>query len=327
MCKMRGIYHVIVQNRYLKYEFDIKRNITIIQGDSATGKTTLVDMIREQVLNGDDSGVNISCACRCRVIEGNTWQEQLAYIKDSIVFVDEGNRFVSSKDFAREVQKGDNYFVIVTREGLEALPYSVTEIYGIKSSGRYGKLESVYHEFYRIYGSFEKNDSDLGTLLVEDSNSGYEFFSAIAQENSMRCISAKGKSNIFNFVSTDEVDNMIIIADGAAFGFQIARVTNAIRDKNITLYLPESFEWLVLSSGIIYDNKLQDLLSNTSSYVDSKEFFSWERFFTSVLIEETKDTHMAYNKQNLNPVYLHEKNKKTIEAKLPDIFKRLHQLR
>lgn len=61
---MRGIYHVIVQNRYLKYEFDIKRNITIIQGDSATGKTTLVDMIREQVLNGDDSGVNISCACR-----------------------------------------------------------------------------------------------------------------------------------------------------------------------------------------------------------------------------------------------------------------------
>lgn len=68
------------------------------------------------------------------------------------------------------------------------------------------------------------------------------------------------------------------------------------------------------------------MLSDTSSYVDSREFFSWERFFTSVLIEETKDTHMAYNKQNLNPVYLHEKNKKTIEAKLPDIFKRLHQL-
>ena len=94
----------------------------------------------------------------------------------------------------------------------------------------------------------------MRTFLVEDSNSGYEFFSAIAQENSMRCISAKGKSNIFNFVSTNEVDNMIIIADGAAFGSQIARVTNAIRDKNITLYLPESFEWLVLSSGIIYDN-------------------------------------------------------------------------
>lgn len=42
---MRGQYHVIVQNKRLRYEFDIKRNITIIRGDSATGKTTLYSMI------------------------------------------------------------------------------------------------------------------------------------------------------------------------------------------------------------------------------------------------------------------------------------------
>ncbi len=38
---MKGKYHVVVQNNRLRYEFDIKRNITIIRGDSATGKTTL----------------------------------------------------------------------------------------------------------------------------------------------------------------------------------------------------------------------------------------------------------------------------------------------
>ncbi len=42
---MRGQYHVMVQNKRLRYEFDIKRNITIIRGDSATGKTTLYDYI------------------------------------------------------------------------------------------------------------------------------------------------------------------------------------------------------------------------------------------------------------------------------------------
>ena len=42
---MKGKYHVIVQNKRLRYEFDIKRNITIIRGDSATGKTTLYDYI------------------------------------------------------------------------------------------------------------------------------------------------------------------------------------------------------------------------------------------------------------------------------------------
>ena len=42
---MKGSYHVMVQNNRLRYEFDIRRNITIIQGDSATGKTTLVQIL------------------------------------------------------------------------------------------------------------------------------------------------------------------------------------------------------------------------------------------------------------------------------------------
>ena len=44
---MVGAYHLIVSNKYLKYEFDIKRNITVIKGNSATGKTTLLEMLRE----------------------------------------------------------------------------------------------------------------------------------------------------------------------------------------------------------------------------------------------------------------------------------------
>lgn len=74
---MRGVHHIIVQNGSLKYEFDIKRNITILKGDSATGKTTLVEMIQEYLINGMDSGVNLSCDVTCRVLTGNLWREQL----------------------------------------------------------------------------------------------------------------------------------------------------------------------------------------------------------------------------------------------------------
>lgn len=317
MYSMRGIYHIIVQNRYLKYEFDIRRNITIIQGDSATGKTTLVSLIREYMLDGVESGVTISCECECKVVEGNrTWQNQLAAIKDSIVFIDEGNSFIASKDFAREVQKGENYFVLVTREGLESLPYSVTEIYGIKSSGKYGRLEAVYHELYQIY-NFNDNVTSGKTILVEDGNSGYEFFSVVASEQGLNCISAKGKSNIFNIVSSDDADDMLVIADGAAFGSQIRRVMNAIEGKNVQLYLPESFEWLILNSSIFNDNKIKQILEDTSNFVDSREFFSWERFFTQILVDNTKDTYMAYSKQKLNEVYLHEKNKRAIIEVMP----------
>ena len=147
---MKGSFHVIVQNRYLKYEFNIRRNLTIIQGNSATGKTTLVEMIRESHLD-PQSGVTVSCERPCRVIEGDLWQEQISYIKDSIVFIDEGASFVETEAFAAAAKNSSNYFVIVTRENLEMLPISVEEVYGIRSSGKYGTLEPVYHEMYRIY--------------------------------------------------------------------------------------------------------------------------------------------------------------------------------
>ena len=43
---MRGKHRVIVSTKRLKYDFELRRNLTIIRGDSATGKTTLVDMIQ-----------------------------------------------------------------------------------------------------------------------------------------------------------------------------------------------------------------------------------------------------------------------------------------
>lgn len=98
-------------------EAEIKRNITVIRGNSATGKTALVDMIREHFENGEASAVELSCDKECTVLEGRTWAGQLAMMKDSIVFIDEGNEFVMSDDFAMAIQETDNYYVIVTREG------------------------------------------------------------------------------------------------------------------------------------------------------------------------------------------------------------------
>ena len=142
---MKGSYSISVQNNRVKYEFTIKRNITVVQGNSATGKTSLVDLIREYQLNGPDSGINLSCKKKCVVLEGNDWKDTLSLFSDCIVFIDEGNSFVSSVDFANQVKKTTSYYVIITREGLENLPYSVNEIYGIHTSGKYADLKQVFH--------------------------------------------------------------------------------------------------------------------------------------------------------------------------------------
>ena len=140
---MKGKYNILIQNNVLQYRFEIRRNITIIKGDSATGKTTLVEMVREYYKNGEQSGVNLQCEKTCVVLEGRQWKVLLENIHDSIIFIDEGNQFVSTDEFALAVKQSDNYFVIVTREALPNLPYSVEEIYGIKSSGKYGTLKQT----------------------------------------------------------------------------------------------------------------------------------------------------------------------------------------
>ncbi len=177
---MKGKHRVTVSTKRLRYDFELRRNLTVIRGDSATGKTTLVDMIQENVNNPSGSPVELVCDKACHVLSGALWKEQLSGLRDSIVFIDEGNEFVKSDAFAREIQSTDNYYVIVSREGLSALPYSVEEIYGIRTSGKYGTLKQSYHEFYRIYGrELWKQNVKPEIVATEDSHSGYQFFDSV----------------------------------------------------------------------------------------------------------------------------------------------------
>jgi len=181
---MKGIHRITISTKRLRYDFELRRNITVIRGDSATGKTTLVDMVQEHADNPSGSPVELLCDKACYVLAGALWKEQLSGIRDSIVFIDEGNEFVKTDDFARTIQQTDNYYVIVSREGLPSLPYSVEEIYGIRTSGKYGTLKQSYHEFYRIYGwDVSKNDFKPELIVTEDSNSGYHFFSSVCQDH------------------------------------------------------------------------------------------------------------------------------------------------
>lgn len=148
---MKGKYHIVVQNNRLRYEFDIKRNITIIRGDSATGKTTLINMLESAASLGESSGIEVVCAKQCRVLSGQDWHILLPNIHEQIIFIDEENQFIKTQEFASAIKNSDNYYVIVTREDLPNLPYSVNEIYGIHTSGKYHDLKQTYNEMYRIY--------------------------------------------------------------------------------------------------------------------------------------------------------------------------------
>ena len=80
---------------------------------------------------------------------------------------------MKSQEFAAAVKGSDNYFVIVTRENLPNLPYSVEEIYGIHASGRYHDLKRTYNELYHIYSpEVLSGKVEPEVVVVEDSNAG-----------------------------------------------------------------------------------------------------------------------------------------------------------
>lgn len=60
------------------------------------------------------------------------------------------------------------------------------------------------------------------------------------------------------------------------------------------------------------DSEVKRILDAPSEYIDSKKFFSWERFFTDLLVKKSNGTYLQYNKQSLNKAYLQEKAKQKI---------------
>lgn len=302
---MTGSHEIVVKNRRLRYRFIVYRNITILRGDSATGKTTLIDMIDEYQTNGARSGIDIRCDKSCVVLNQNRWESVIRETTDSIVFIDEGCEFVISEQFARLAKNSDNYFVIATRGSLPNLPYSIMEVYGIRnvSGNRYQGTKRLYTETYHLYKDRFETDHIPDVVIVEDSGSGYQFFSEYFARYDIECISAGGNTGVYDTIINCSSKNMLVIVDGAAFGPHMERTLSLSRNRNIFMYLPESFEWLILSSGVIKGGHIREILKGPSDYIESEKFFSWERFFTDMLKKETRGTYLEYNKRRLNDSY------------------------
>ena len=289
---MRGTYEVKVSNVNVSFTLELERNITILSGDSATGKTTLIEMLRDFEESGRSSGVTVHCKRPCRVLTNADWEYRLNGIRDSIVFLDEGNSFVKSEAFARAIQSSSNYYVIVTRESLYQLPYSVNAILKLKTTGRRGKTYVRAYPQYDHLADPVSEISRIQEIVTEDSNAGHEMFDHIAAENHISCISAQGKSNVFSKLANRTADRVLVIADGAAFGSELEKIYRLmeVQPNKITLYLPESFEWLVLKSGILGSQTPKEILDHPSDNIESSLYFSWEQYFTDLLIQLTHDT-------------------------------------
>ena len=308
---MKGKYYFRLQHKKKLYELEIKRNITVIQGDSGTGKTHLISLLSSYLdykLSGVGPGKNIivNTNADIDILTNRDWSRGNVKYDNQVLFCDEGFAFLEDADFINFVKSSNCYFVFITREPLNQLAYSTDEIYGIKVSNNIEHLESVYNEQFSIYNHENINNWLPDIILTEDSGSGLTFWKKVAKNKNIKCDSSDGNGNIKNYLyKFNSNKNLLVIADNAAFGSQIDRVKTYVDTcPNIKLILPESFEFMILNSKLIYADDLKDILERTYDFADSVEHKSWERFYTKYLTDITNNSdEYSYNKNNLKEYY------------------------
>ena len=320
---MKGSYWFRAKSKKVLFEFSIRRNITVIKGDSATGKTTLVRILYEYLRMGKQSGyavsTNVSYYVYIRDEVGRDWKDALYPLKNTVIFIEENNEFVFTKEFASFVKKSGNYFVFVTRAPLKMLPYSIHEIYEIITDGKRTDIKESYHEFREIYSNYPIIENNkIQNIVTEDSNSGYQFWTH-AFKNS-HVTSSNGNGNLIKQVEELGPGDALVIADGAAFGSLMESCMSSFQvqtDRRISLWLPESFEYLILTSGVLKSEKITQILENISEYVECEKYESWESFFTELLVTLTAGGVEKYSKNVLNAYYLQDWIVDKIKGQLP----------
>lgn len=305
---MKGRHTISVTSRKSSYHLELERKISVLKGNSGTGKSSLIRLISEHLEYGKQSGVKISVGSSVSLAvltNISDWSEILSSVHDTVLFIDEDVRYLYSESFQRELWKADCYVVIVSRSGMfTALPYSVFGVYELVTERK--GIHTVT-AMYRLYE--EKHDSsDFNLILTEDSNSGFEMARYAFADTEV--VSAGGNASVLSTLQklSQTHGHICVNVDGSAFGVFIEPVLKYAEVRgNIWVSAPESFEFVLLNISEIKRHLSQDCgeLTRTFDYCDSRQYSSWEQYYVELLKQVTAGhLDFTYSKRELNPWFL-----------------------
>lgn len=291
----------LVTNSKKKYTVEFKETLynkfNVIVGDSAIGKTTLVNCVIRKIKTNKVCYTSNSKSVSIRPILTAMLTSDIVTIlksKNTLFLIDEGNYvniFQSilydydeyGKELFDTITKSSSKFLIIARN-TSLINVDYKSVYTLQQKGN----KVVSKRFYKDYTTF---DCKL-PIVHEDSNSGADYYKHYYND----VIAAGGKTNIVNVLLKDNANT--VVADGSSIGNEIHNISQLCDN----VYLPESFEFELANAIAPNDKQVSDYYNNMPDSIDSVE-----RYFENDVMPYLCDKYHLpqYSKKNkLNPAFL-----------------------
>lgn len=305
---MIGVKEIILRVDSALFHIYAGSRFTIIKGLSGTGKSYFIESIlnarpirREEILSDSwdietefayiYSDVPVIAVASLQDLSNVDPMMGCVYVFDDelCALLNENDtaisKFVCSLTTKRggETVYSNSYFIFMTRDLVRDIEYDVLEVYKFRKRFNNNCIEYTLRHYIK-WCEFDTNVK-LDALVTEGEGSDFALFDKLLACN---VVGAGGKSRIAKTVSSllerdKNIGVVCVVADGCVFGGYIDALLDIknLNDIRLVLFLPSSFEYIILKSDLIHTN--EDLIDNASDYFNSVKFYSYENYYESLL--------------------------------------------
>ena len=289
----KSIIDLKIESRKYKFEGQFERRISIIHGDSATGKSSLTEILKIK-----SSDVMIKCSVKILILADDTWKSTISANTDALLIADD-LRCVEQKDFADVCSKylveNNLYLVIINRadlsefdrdrnngngEHLTRLSISLNSIYSFCTDG-------IKHWLRNDRLPFFNDLSAIDCIITEDTKNGFEFWNNLF--NNVEHSSDGRDSLVKDLEKHNPTQKILVLLDTAAYGSNYEHFKRKLCDSGYNIGICpiyECFEYVLLKSNLLKDNPIvTSELSDVHRFAN--KFVSWENYFEDLIDRST----------------------------------------
>lgn len=224
-----------LKSKKASYRLYFDRRVSVIRGDSSSGKTLLCALLRSYKNNPK---ISVNSSAPVLVLDSYpVIDEALALLSGCVVFIDEDSELQSDTIFLSKILCIAAFFVFITRSAINT-SYSIDSVFELTQNLN-GEFENTKYYTNNV------NRHRFRCAVVEDKKAGLDFYSMF-----LPCKTADGADNLAIFANTEEGKAKLYIFDSANFGRQYDSLYLLASAGEIELAHIESFESVLLHSPV-----------------------------------------------------------------------------